>query len=620
MFTIPLISYTYVGLVKRVAQGLSIEDGEEMARGLYCIRPHERFRTHLFGSAWLCYCVMLAWFWVPMYQQIILEQQSDAQRIYDYELALQAGVRALNVWNFSQRNVGIAYAFARRTVPAITYPVEDVWNWRGAAVAGLLLAASLYGSWHGWHEGSLLHATFVPFYMNAAASGASDLNAGSTTAAPTHTYGGGTFVRATNTYTVASGNPSTDGFVSAGDYVSVYTTTGRTVATFVMIVDSTTATTIIGSATGVVYGVNTTVSETANASSLTIGGSWATLLPLGATASAGGLGTFTIPQSTKINIKQASYSLSAALTIAMAGATTTPLWFSGYNTNPGDLDADTTNALTKPSFSVGGNLLTTSGAHSIWSGVSVNGSRVGTVWTGSATGVMISRCRSTNINSNAAAIAFTAGGVGTCAYSWFTAPSSATTTGTISCSNTTFIGVVADTGGLAGFNLGTNTYTLMQCIGLTNTGSGFLGSTAVVRAFGCTVYGATTDGFKWTGTPGAQCVIAGCLVSGLNGSTATTNGFDNASGVNTNNVILSCNDVYNVTNRTVGLGDSPEWFPQTDSNPVVTSVTDMTPVASSNAINNGFPGIYENETFSSFPPIGAVTPRPGGGGVAIFGG
>jgi hypothetical protein len=73
----------------------------------------------------------------------------------------------------------------------------------------------------------------------------------------------------------------------------------------------------------------------------------------------------------------------------------------------------------------------------------------------------------------------------------------------------------------------------------------------------------------------------------------------------------------------VGLGDSPAFFQQTDGSAVATSATDLTPVVGSNARNNGFPGIFENMSFTNYLDIGAVDHiDPVGGGYAggVFGG
>ena len=63
-------------------------------------------------------------------------------------------------------------------------------------------------------------------------------------------------------------------------------------------------------------------------------------------------------------------------------------------------------------------------------------------------------------------------------------------------------------------------------------------------------------------------------------------------------------------NAEVGMGDSYAFFAQTDSAAVATSSTNMTPVSTSNARGHGFPGIFENESFSSLLDIGGVQHNP----------
>jgi hypothetical protein len=459
---------------------------------------------------------------------------------------------------------------------------------------------------------------FTNFYLIAGGAGSADINAGSTIgAAVVGATTNGNWNSTTGVF-ISTGTPF--GAASAGDYASIYVD-GATVTTFVakiLTVDSTAQITV--DVATIKYG--TAPSTSATARSCVVGGSWSTEQVL----AAGGLATTTVPQATKINIK-GDLTTTAARTISMAGATTTPLWFSGYNTTPGDLDADTTNSLAKPVWTFGATFqFICSGAHQLWSGLSIVGNRSGFQWrvTGAA---RIVRCRCENTSSNAAAAALTTDSTnGTAiAYSWFKAPSTGTSSAVVdmAVANMTCVGVVAEGGGLAGFNVAAQAGNVcLSCVGLNNTGAGFLASTGNLRVLACTVYGATVDGVKWSGTPSAGAMVVGCLFSGLNGSTATTNGINSASGTNTNVIFRACNDYYNVTNPEVGFGDSFAFFPRTDSSPVVTSGTDMTPVSTANAINNGFPGTFENESFKSYPSIGAVEPvaaSGSGGGVAIFG-
>lgn len=440
-----------------------------------------------------------------------------------------------------------------------------------------------------------------------------DINAGSTTgAAPNAAATGGSWTNASNTFVATGGTPFAG--ANVGDYVSVYVD-GATVTTYTAQI-----TTVVSDVSVVLSGTikyGTAPTNGAANRSAVLGGAWNTEQVL----AAGGLATFTVPQSTKINIKQATYTITASRTISMAGATTTPLWFSGYNTTPGDLDNDTTNGLSKPIFALNATfLLTTSGTHQIWSGLSVTGSRSGTIWTASGTSALYSRIRSDNTSANAAAFAFSATGTGLYQYCYFKVPSTATTTGVVSvgAGAQVYVGCVADTGGLAGFNSATTTNIVYyNCVAINNTGAGFLSSTGTVRMLNCTVYNSTVDGYKASGTPGATVEIIGCLF--VSGSNTMTNGINNASGTNTNLIVRSCNDYFDVTNPEVGMGDSPSFFGQTEGSSPIVSSTDMTPISTSDAYEDGFPGIFENQTYSSFAPIGAVTPIHSVGGSGISG-
>jgi len=457
---------------------------------------------------------------------------------------------------------------------------------------------------------------FTNFYLIAGGAGSADINAGSSIGAAQVTTTNGNWNSGTGAFVASGGTPFASTVV--GDYASVYVD-GATVTTFVgkvtVVTDSTHITVDVSS---IKYG--TAPSTNATARSCTINGSWATEQVL----AGGGLATFTMPQSTKINIK-GNLTLAASRTVSMNGAATAPVWFSGYNTNPGDLDNDRTNSLAKPIWTVSaGNVLTCNGTLHLWSGLSIIGNRSGTVWQFSGNFGMISRCRSENQSSNAAALALSTANNQVVCYSWFKTPTTATTTGVINAGgNGTFIGCVADTGGIAGWNLG-GVCTFIDCICLNNVGAGILTATQRIIAINCTFYACTVDGIKWTGTPGNASAVIGCIFSGINGGAAITNGINNASGTNTDNVYRACNDYYNVTNTEVGMGDSPSFFGQTESSFPLTSSTDMTPIAGSNALANGFPGIFENETFNSYLNIGAImqaaTSGSGGSAVAIFGG
>lgn len=174
-------------------------------------------------------------------------------------------------------------------------------------------------------------AAYTEFYCDPSGD---NLNAGSTTStSAAYTYAGGTFVRSTGVFTVASGNPASDG-VAVGDFASIYTTSGATVATFVARVTARDATTITVSLTAIA-GAASSVSESAAASTCKVGGAWAG--PNGAVSFPFGFvaGTLTNASShqPRTNFKTGTaYSVSSAMTSGTAG----PMRFEGYTTTPGD--------------------------------------------------------------------------------------------------------------------------------------------------------------------------------------------------------------------------------------------------------------------------------------------
>lgn len=618
------ISLTYVQIVKRVAHGLSREDGEELARGLYCIRPHERFTTHLLGSAWLCYAVMLAWFWAPIVLDVLLEQSPAPFQVWDYERTLAEGAtaNALSVWKVCARHAGIVRALARPTTPMVVrsdLPVDGT-HWQ--AVAALLACVTLAYAASQHPSLGLSTAAFTPFYLIGGGTGSADINAGSSIgAAQAAPSTGGSWTNATNTFVATGGTPFAATIV--GDYVSIYPD-GNTVTGYVAQVTTVVSSVSVILSATIKYG--TAPTDGAANRSAVAGGSWNTEQVL----AAGGLATTTVPQSTKINIKQATYTVAASRTISMAGATTTPLWFSGYNTTPGDLDADITNSLTKPSWAMNASFaLTISGAYQVWSSVSIPGNRSGTVVSASGTNGQYVRMRVSNTSANAAAIAHTnATSPWTHAYCWFSSPVTLTSNSvTAFITGSIYIGCITEGGGLAGWNGAGNAVNCLYCIGVNNTGAAFLSSTGALRVYFSTVYAASVDAVKWTGTPSNSSCIVGLLAAGVSGGAAITNGINNNSGTNTATIFRSNNDYYNVTNPEVGFGDSFAFFPQTDSAFPLTSSTNLTPLTTSNAYLHGFPGVFEGggalgSQVNGGLSIGAVQPTPttGGGAVFIFGG
>ena len=170
---------------------------------------------------------------------------------------------------------------------------------------------------------------FTEFYVQSTGS---NLNAGSTTDnAAVFTYAAGTFVRSTGVFTVASENPLTDG-VAVGDWASIYTTAGATVATFVARVTARGATTITVSLTAIA-GATSTVDESAGAATCKIGGAWAgpaaaVDFPFDFAAAALKNAAGNYP---RVNYKAATYTITAGI-VCVAGLIT----HEGYTTTAGD--------------------------------------------------------------------------------------------------------------------------------------------------------------------------------------------------------------------------------------------------------------------------------------------
>ncbi len=219
---------------------------------------------------------------------------------------------------------------------------------------------------------------FTEFYCNA--STGSNLNAGSTTGAASFTYASGSWVASTGVFTVASGNPSSDG-VAVGDFASVYAD-GSTVTGFVGRVTARDTTTITVSLTAK---SGTAPTDGTNTRTLKIGGVWkgpngTEAFPIGFCdeAMVNASGDFY-----RVNFKDtATYTITAAMTHAKTG----PGHWAGYTTSPGDGGKVTVDGGTSGASYI---LLTVSAATTRWASFifqnnGATGTADGVVFTGEA--------------------------------------------------------------------------------------------------------------------------------------------------------------------------------------------------------------------------------------------
>jgi hypothetical protein len=251
------------------------------------------------------------------------------------------------------------------------------------------------------------HYAYTDFYVQ---SGGSNANSGSTTGAVIWSNASTSWVGAgTSTLTVTDAAASA---VSLNDYINV----GGGWISQVTNVNATGAPTYVFTLGGTV-GWGTEPGTNASIAA-TDGGPWASLA----------FSVFTVativPSSTRVNIKQATYTLAGAINSQLAGSTTVPLWFRGYNTTPGDLDNGST-TLSYPLFTGGANLYTANGAYSIYSGMSFTASRSGNTVSTSGQPIRYFCCQFASTSANSAAAAFGTGGSTQAYHCSFTTPSTA---------------------------------------------------------------------------------------------------------------------------------------------------------------------------------------------------
>ena len=176
---------------------------------------------------------------------------------------------------------------------------------------------------------------FTDFYMNTSGN---DLNSGSTCSdvgggsnSPSYTSLAGNWSTSTNQFTPTDGSTPAS-TVNVGDYVSIYLS-AATVAVFVAQV------------TVVASGVNgaITVSSTIRYGTPPVTGSGTVALRDGGAilslANTAFTAAQTVPQSTRINVKAATYANTTnTRTLAIAGSATVGMMWRGYQTTPGDQD------------------------------------------------------------------------------------------------------------------------------------------------------------------------------------------------------------------------------------------------------------------------------------------
>lgn len=346
---------------------------------------------------------------------------------------------------------------------------------------------------------SLGAQTFTEFYADASAG--SNLNGGaiSTGGDPEAgaypiTYTGGTWVQSTGVFTVASGNPQSDG-VTVGDYASVYADAASAPTGFVGKVTARDTTTITVSLT---IAAGTAPTDGTGNRTIKIGGAWkgpnsTDTFPFGFVVTA--LSTAT-DQNPRVNFKSGTtYSPTVVLTADDAG----PITWEGYTTTAGDGGRATfdwsTNAVV---------YITATGASQVFKSLILTGSAS----SGTSDGLQVN---AVGVVVNSVALS---GARGRGFYA-------------MANSHPLFVECEAygnntsNTSGLGGFVLQANA-TCIRCISHDNTGtngSGFVTGTGTSFVFIDSIADSNgKEGFRLGGTTGARTVMVGCDVYNNSGS------------------------------------------------------------------------------------------------------
>ena len=446
-------------------------------------------------------------------------------------------------------------------------------------------------------------------------SGGSNLNAGTRTGNSTEpgtaadlTYASGTWVNATAVFTVASGNPQSDG-VAVGDFAAL--DTGGATAAYIARVTARSTTTIT---------LSTTAKSGTNPAdgtyTLRIGGAWkgpnsAEAFPWGFITNALTNSSGDIP---RVNFKNAaSFSITGALTHDKAG----PLYFEGYASAYGDLGT--------PAIIDGGTggtsytvLTVSGGAGNYFRNFKFQNNGA----TGSASMVVcgtanqtFEKCKFTACRGNGLHV--------TTGFPGYTASeceaygcNASNATGQAGFSGTsgavcTFLRCIAhdNTGNVTeGFSVN-GIFT--DCIADSNGRRGFASVTGAMKMSGCVAYNNGGDGFWFNGTGGNSYHIENCIAANNGGF-----GGNNSGGLAANVRLINCAFRSNTSGQTTGAVDA--------TGSITCSADPMTDAANGNFVSNTSEvkgqgrGIYLQDagsysaTTTGFPDVGIQHQDAGG--------
>ncbi len=444
-------------------------------------------------------------------------------------------------------------------------------------------------------------------------SGSSNLNSGSTCS----DVGGGSD---SAIYTSTAGNfdgtsvfTPTDGStpastVSVGMYVALYNTGDvvcRAVAKVLTVAAGVNGAITID--TTVKYG--TVPTSNSGSRALKCGGAWASLV---LAVSPGVLSVnVAVPQSTRINIKAATYAgTSTSANMQFPGTATFQVMIRGYKTTPGDQDTNNVPVLGTdiPSFTfTTGNFTNSGTGHKFlnigWSIATGSGTTYVVACIGAA--VTFENCIITHGNANAGAAAIN---MAATAISLVGCYLSATTTAaevvTASSSGAAIIGCTVK-GGIIGV-ISTNAITMAYNVFDSQAGDVATFSSGPVTLINNSIYSPTGNGFNFTTVSANGSVLVNNYFSTVN--QASKSAINNTSGTNTTLIICVANAYFNCTANITGV---TETFSILD-NGTLASEAFKSPASQDFTMlpvgwNLGFPGKFCNTSvFRGYLDVGAV--------------
>lgn len=318
----------------------------------------------------------------------------------------------------------------------------------------------------------------------------------------------------------------------------------------------------------------------------------------------------------RLNVKAGTYAnTTTSRTFATAGSTTSPVWWRGFKTTPGDMDDEPTSTRVAgtdiPSITFTTGLFSITGAHQIFSNLSISGANTGRQLNSAGASCKFDRVRVENTNAAAGSVAVLNSANGnTFTRCWFKATSTATRV--FQNTAATILQGCGFEGGGVGID-STVALTLLDS-SFNNVGShGFqaITSAAIHQLINNTFYSVGGDGIRFDVLPTTYCAVINNVLSECGGY-----GINNNSGANTN-VVKRLGNLFhsNTSGNENGFGDSPSLYEKTDASSPFTNAAggDLSLTTLSNARGTGAPGLFENQSYTSYADRGAVQHQASGG-------